>query len=293
MAASTRIVERLRLRGDSESAVRRAVVALEDAFRTATLPDVGAQLVFVRRLDLGRLPRSASPQTVSRQLESRFIAGDCNLVHADDPSAEQARAVWFRDPLEAHVLAARRVATGGSTDAWFWRRAVPALSAPTAASAPLRALAFSVAALEEASAALPVWTASLVLGGHGGQLLAALRPGDGAVLLQAADIAFAESAFSRISAVSSVVSPASSHLRRGRYDTAAFADERDGTLKSARRGGAPVDLADDRAVFVEQMVARTNRPPATSLRSAGPRQSRDVSTSRQSTEPRLHASSPL
>ena len=72
MARPARVVEHLRLRGESESAVRHALPALEDAFRTASLPDAGARLICVRRLQLGRLAANASAQSVSLLVEKRF-----------------------------------------------------------------------------------------------------------------------------------------------------------------------------------------------------------------------------
>jgi hypothetical protein len=186
MDRTARSVERLRLRADSESAVRRALPALEDAFQTATLPGAGARLVFVRRLDLGRLPVGASAQSLSLLLESRVTAADWTIVHAGEAEPNAAQAVWFRDVLEAHELAAFGIAAGRPLDAWFWPLAVPALAGATSTSERLRALAFSLAALEEAPAALPAWVTSLVTAGHGERLVAALRPGDGEVLLRAA-----------------------------------------------------------------------------------------------------------
>ena len=72
MARPARVVEHLRLRGESESAVRHALPALEDAFRTASLPDAGARLICVRRLQLGQLAANASAQSVSLLIEKRF-----------------------------------------------------------------------------------------------------------------------------------------------------------------------------------------------------------------------------
>ena len=186
MARATRIVQRLQLRADSESAVRRALPVLEDAFRTATLPDLGARLVFVRRLNLGTLPHGASAQSLSLLLESRFSEAGLGLVHAADAPPDTNHAVWFRDSLQAHELAALHVAAGRPVAAWFWPLAVPALAGATTPGDRLRAIAFSLAALDEAPAALPAWTTSLVRAGHGEQLIGALRPGDGAALLRAA-----------------------------------------------------------------------------------------------------------
>src|SRR5687767_4952506 len=97
MARPARVVERLRLRGESESAVRRALPALEDALRTASLPDAGARLLCVRRLQLGPLAAHASAQNVSLLIEKRFAQDDWTIVHAVERGAGGAQAVWFRD----------------------------------------------------------------------------------------------------------------------------------------------------------------------------------------------------
>jgi hypothetical protein len=194
MARALRVVERLRLRAPSEALVRRAVARLEDALRTASLPDHGARMVVVRRLPLGRIAEAASAQRLALAVEARIASLGAGLVHADEPSAAHADAVWFRDPLEAHCLAALRAAAGSPLDAWYWPLALPALK-PSGAKWPvLRALAFSVASLAEAPAALPHWTATLVLAGHAGRLLAALHPGDGAALLDSAGLEWDRSA---------------------------------------------------------------------------------------------------
>ena len=235
MARATRIVQRLQLRAGSESAVRRALPVLEDAFRTATLPDLGARLVFVRRLNLGTLPHGASAQSLSLLLESRFSEAGWGLVHAADAPPDTNHAVWFRDPLQAHELAALHVAAGRPVAAWFWPLAVPALAGATTPGDRLRAIAFSLAVLDEAPAALPAWTTSLVRAGHGEQLIGALRPGDGAALLRAAG---------------------ASHLP---FERARPAPDQSHRAPEVRPTDGPLD---DREVFVAVMIGRPTREPA-------------------------------
>jgi hypothetical protein len=234
MRGATRIVERLHLRADSESAARRTVLCLEDAFRTATLPGNGARLIIVRRLHLGGLPRGVSAQSLSLAIESRFSAADCQLVHAAAAGAAGARAVWFRDLLEAHELAALRAATGQPIDGWFWRLAIPALARSPSTSDPLRVIAFSLASLEEAPAALPAWTGTLARAGHVQQLLTALQPGDGTALMRAAG-----------AAGSPPPAPRTAVLDRSQMSDRRSAPVRPGGRRSA---------ADDRLAFVERML---------------------------------------
>ena len=208
--------------------MRHALPALEDAFRTASLPGAGARLVCVRRLELGRLPSNGSPQSVALLIEKRFAEGRSGAVHASESGADIAEAVWFRDALEAHEAAALRIAAGKALDAWFWRLAIPNVMTATDAEK-LRTIAFAIAATEEAPRALPAWTASLVRAGYREQLISALRPGDGHVLLRAAAVSSLASEFSTAAT--------------------AIADE-------TRNRGTQNRAVDDRAAFVELTAKR-------------------------------------
>ncbi|HEU4926046.1 MAG TPA: hypothetical protein VFT24_03300 [Vicinamibacterales bacterium] len=245
MAAATRFVERLHLRADSESAVRRILPCLEDAFRTATLPDTAARLIFVRRLHLGRLPRGASAQSLSLAIESRFSGGDWQPVHAAAAGAAGAPAVWFRDPLEAHEVAALRTAAGQPVDAWFWPLAIPALAESSSPADRLRTIAFSLATLEEAPAALPAWTTSLAQTGRVRQLLTALQPGDGTALLRAAGIA---------------VPPATADRSIDRRRSSRPHRAAPNGLEANAVRPTPVrrEVRDDRHDFIEQMLAASS-----------------------------------
>ena len=243
MARPARVVEHLRLRGESESAVRHALPALEDAFRTASLPDAGARLVCVRRLQLGRLPSNGSAQSVALLIEKRFAEAGWTIVHAGENGAAAAEAVWFRDAFEAHEAAALRLAAGRTLDAWFWPLALPKVVTPTG-SGNLRTIAFAIAAMEEAPRALPAWTASLVRAGYRQQLISALRPGDGDALLRAA-------AVSSLPSESARPASAPSHETRDRW--------------------GPREAADDRATFVEVIAGRSSgRLPQLSTPLAAP-----------------------
>jgi hypothetical protein len=253
MARPARVVEHLRLRGESESAVRHALPALEDAFRTASLPGAGARLVCVRRLQLGRLPSNGSAQSVALLIEKRFAEAGWTIVHAGENGAATADAVWFRDAFEAHDTAALRLAAGQTLDAWFWPLALPKVVTPTG-SGNLRTIAFAIAAMEEAPRALPAWTASLVLAGYRQQLISALRPGDGHALLRAAGVPSLPPEHASSASV---------------------------TSHESRDPRVPRAAVDDRATFVEVIAGRSNgrlpqlstpiaAPPATrATRSAG------------------------
>lgn len=186
MGASERIVRHLRLRADSEASVRRAVLKLEDALRCASLPDAGARVLLVRRLDLGVFAAGASPQTLSLLLEQRVAQAGATWVHGADPNADRADFVFFRDALEARCELALRLAGTGACAAWFWPLAVPEFKPAQGAQANLRSIALAIAALPEAPAALPAWIARLTAAGAAPGLAQSIGPVQGAVLLRAA-----------------------------------------------------------------------------------------------------------
>jgi hypothetical protein len=124
--AGARRVRRVRLAAPHPELVRRGAVLLEDALHTASIPGgSGGRLVLVRRLDVGRISPHAPPSTLALAIEARLREVELTAVHADDPAASTASAVWFRDAAEAYALLAVRLATGRAADAWFWPSAVP------------------------------------------------------------------------------------------------------------------------------------------------------------------------
>jgi hypothetical protein len=187
MDTGARVVRRVRLRGASESGIRRGVTLLEDALRTASLPDTGGRIVLVRRLALGRFDPRAAPQTLALALEREVVQRQLEIAYAES-DLPRASAVWFRDALDAHTRLALRLVEGRPVDAWYWPLAVRAWQRGSPVPAALRAIALSLAALAEAPSALPRWTAALCAAGQREKLVAALLPGDVAVLARAAGL---------------------------------------------------------------------------------------------------------
>ncbi len=178
MAEAVRRVRRLRLRGGSEAALRRAELALGDALRTASLPDEGGRLLLVRRLALGPIRERARPGQVVGALERAMAEATNDCRHGLDPTAASASAVWFADALEAHLALARRLLAGPAPRAWYWRLVAPGWGPDAEPSAGLRALARSLAELPEARAALPAWVDALARDGHERAVVEALGPAD-------------------------------------------------------------------------------------------------------------------
>ncbi len=81
MASLERSVRRLQLKAASDSHVRRVVLGLEDALRTASLPGVDGRLWVVRKRNLGRISVEVSPQALAILLEERVASQGLSAVH--------------------------------------------------------------------------------------------------------------------------------------------------------------------------------------------------------------------
>jgi hypothetical protein len=192
MLDAGRHVRRLRLHAGAEGMARRAVLLMEDAMRTASLPDAGGRIVLVRRLALGRIDPRAPPQTLALALERGMARIRPELAYAEGDQP-RAGAVWFRDALDAHTRLALRVAGGKPVDAWYWPLAVPAWRPRSPVHQALRDIARSLAALPEAPSALPQWAAALWEAGHAERLVEALRVDDVEPLARAAQVSVSKS----------------------------------------------------------------------------------------------------
>jgi hypothetical protein len=123
--AELRQIRTLRLSAPGREQVARTTIALEDALRTASLPRLprGA-ILLVRRLDLGRLPADASPQWLSRHIETRLQALQLTPVHPRHEAPAAARAVWFADRSEA-LAALLATSLHDAPRAWYWAGVLP------------------------------------------------------------------------------------------------------------------------------------------------------------------------
>jgi hypothetical protein len=184
-SAASRRVQRLHLRAPDDTLAGRGVRLIEDALRTASLPDAGAGVLLFRRVTLGRFGADVAPQTLSLALERRIAALRALAIHAAAPDAAQSPAVWFRDALEAHTLLALRIAEGEPAHEWFWPLVVPQLQPAGSAAARLRAVFRSLCKRPEAPIALQLLARALAQRGHANLLRAAVGAAQTAKLLHA------------------------------------------------------------------------------------------------------------
>lgn len=125
MTTADRRVRALRVRAPNEDQARRAAIVAEDALRTATFPgDAGGRVVFIRRLDVGVIPRGSPPSSVALAMEAAVQRMAADAVHAEAPGARDAVMVYFRDESEPIVALSRAIADGRRADGWFWPLAV-------------------------------------------------------------------------------------------------------------------------------------------------------------------------
>jgi hypothetical protein len=121
--AELRQIRTLRLGAARREQVARTAIALEDALRTASLPLPRGAILLVRRLDLGQIPADASPQWLSRQIETRLLG--LPLAAADPPhAAPAAPAVWFADRCAA-LAALLAASLDEAPRAWYWAGVLP------------------------------------------------------------------------------------------------------------------------------------------------------------------------
>ncbi len=181
-----RRVRQVKLAAASAALVRRGAVLLEDALRTASLPDApGGRVLVIRQLSLGTIHADRSPAALSLVVEQRVREVARLAVHARSQSAATAQAVYFRDELEPFVLLATRLAQGLPLDAWFWRLAVPGLHPGMSRDDALRLALASALRTELGHAAAVTLVSELHALGALAPLLGALRWQDGPALARA------------------------------------------------------------------------------------------------------------
>ncbi len=121
-----RHVGTVRLAARSDALVRRGALLLEDALRTASLPEAGpGRVLLLRTLRVGVIRADLPPSSLALTLERRVRELLGSAVHAVSPSAPHADVVFFRDDAEPPAALAGRLARGESVSAWFWPLAVP------------------------------------------------------------------------------------------------------------------------------------------------------------------------
>jgi hypothetical protein len=181
-----RRVRKLRMRSASESFNRRGAILIEDALRTASLPeDHDARLILVRSFRLGAVRVNEPAAAVARRIERQWRELGRLAVHASSPGAAHANVVYFRDGLEAKTALAVRLARGEDVRAWFWRLAVRGFTPALSRDEGLRATLMS--ALDSEIGPLPaglVFLRNLLRQDALDPILGALRFQDGFPLLR-------------------------------------------------------------------------------------------------------------
>lgn len=170
----SRHIHTLRIAAPHADHARRAALVLEDAFHTASLPD-DARCIFVRRLDLGRMPAHLSPQALAQLIERRYALLSTQAVSGNDARAPRADVVAFADRGEALLHVARAMARG-EPPAWFWPEAAPGWQADATGTDNLARMLERALAWAEGAPATRRLCAALLFDGQADLLDAALSP---------------------------------------------------------------------------------------------------------------------
>ena len=134
-------VQRLRLRGAARLPMQALRSRIEEGLRISSKPAALSQrFVLLRRLRL-RLPREVSAQSLALQLEREWRALEAQ-AQPMARAAPDAAAVWAADEAQARELLLQRWLAGQDTEAWFWRRLLPAVAPSQPLDLRLRALLF-------------------------------------------------------------------------------------------------------------------------------------------------------
>jgi hypothetical protein len=179
------------LTGPDEAAIRRGALLVEDALRTASLPEAdGGRVYVLRRLSLGTIDAGAPPASVALAIERRFAALKSAAVHVAAAGAGRAEAVYFHDELEPLVHLLRAGAEGRGPEGWFWPLAVRGVVSGMPGGLAIRtALARACDSPAGAAAVIRVVAGAVAEEGRGASgarldaICAALTPGDGDALL--------------------------------------------------------------------------------------------------------------
>jgi hypothetical protein len=186
MDSRLRRVRNLRLRAPDEALNRRGAILIEDALRTASLPDAnGSRLLLIRHLQLGRIRADSPPSMIALRLETVCRQLAESAIYGALPGAAQAPAVYFDDALEPYVALALRIAAGEDTSAWFWSVAVRGWSPGMPRDQALRAILAATLTSNTGPMAALTLLRTLLTRGRIAPLLTALTALDGEDLLRA------------------------------------------------------------------------------------------------------------
>ena len=179
-----RHVHSVRLRSHDEALIHRGAVLLEDALHTASFPESG-RLLLVRSLNVGKIHSQQSSATLALVIEQRFAQIGMMAVHAEDPTADSAIAVYFRDQIEPYLCLAVRLANHLSADEWFWRLAVVNWQPNLSREEGLRRVLYGVAQTAIGVSAIVSLMQELFIQNAITPMLSSLTWQDGAALLRA------------------------------------------------------------------------------------------------------------
>lgn len=185
MPSYPRHVHLVRLNAPSEALVKRGAILLEDALHTASLPGIeDGRLLIIRFLNVGNIDTRQSAASLALIVEKRLWQLSSTAIHAENPGANDALAVYFRDETEPYICLAKRLAQQASTHAWFWSKAIPDWQPNLSKNEALHRLIFGVMQISSKMVAVVALITELLEVKAIDPLLSVLSEQDGAALLR-------------------------------------------------------------------------------------------------------------
>jgi hypothetical protein len=178
-----RRIRTLRLRAPTDALVRRGAALVEDALRTASIPDAdGGRVYVIRRLLLPPVRATASANALALALERRLASLRSGAVHASDPRAASADVVYFDDDADVQASLIRALVHDAAS-AWFWRCVEPAKGAQPDPAGRMRTALLLLSGSRAGAVSVARLLTVAVEEGWSDAVLSSVLPADGPELL--------------------------------------------------------------------------------------------------------------
>ena len=120
-----RHVNKLTIKTAERSSANRARILLEDAFRTASFPNLPQNgVVFIKKLRLKKFLCNSSSMQLSRNIDHAILNMSPQLIQWPWLDNENTEAVWFEDEYSPYELLLKGIVNKQRPSAWYWKLAV-------------------------------------------------------------------------------------------------------------------------------------------------------------------------
>ena len=120
-----RHVNKLTIKTAERSSANRARILLEDAFRTASFPNLPQNgVVFIKKLRLKKFHCNSSSVQLSRNIDHAILNMSPQLIQWPWLDNENTESVWFEDEYSPYALLLKGIVNKQQPSAWYWKLAV-------------------------------------------------------------------------------------------------------------------------------------------------------------------------